>query len=255
MLPMPSAEAPAQSIVEAASVIVFRHQPGELPELLMVKRSKSLSFAASAVVFPGGKVTPADLALASGDAEQGARIAAVRETLEETGLLLCAYPRPTAEQAKAARAMLARDEDMAPVLDRFGWSLELDKLTAFARWLPDFKPGRIFDTRFYLSDIGSGAIDLEPDREENTQLFWISAQSALDGIATGKIQAIYPTRRNLERLALFADVNEAFRHAIATPAQIIRPKIRNVNGQDMLVIPRDSGYPINIAPLSQIKLR
>jgi 8-oxo-dGTP pyrophosphatase MutT (NUDIX family) len=86
----------------AATVIVFRHaRETGAAEILLVERSSRLAFAGGATVFPGGKVDPADRALAVHEmarkAREGAgldpedvagRIAAVRETLEETGLLV-----------------------------------------------------------------------------------------------------------------------------------------------------------------------
>lgn len=243
-----------QTIVSASTVIVFRNGAGRAPELLMVKRSKTLSFAASAAVFPGGKVAPADLVMADDDPERAARIAAVRETLEETGLLICTDRAPDAEQAQEARSMLVDVEDLAPVLDRFAWVLDTDQLVPFSRWLPNFKPGRIFDTRFYLADIGSGAVTLTPDLGENTELYWISAEAALSLIEQGELKAIYPTRRNLERLAQFSSFAAARDHALATPLITISPWIEEHPNGQMLCIDPHAGYPVTAAPLSQIYL-
>jgi 8-oxo-dGTP pyrophosphatase MutT (NUDIX family) len=243
-----------QSIVAASTVVVFRNSTGRRPELLMVRRSKTLSFAASAAVFPGGKIVAADVALAGGDDEQAARIAVVRETLEETGLVIGISEAVSADQAAEARAMLLTNEDFSPVLKRFEWTLDTAQLVAFARWLPNFKPGRIFDTRFYLANIGTGAVALTPDLGENTQVHWISASDALAAIENGELKAIYPTRRNLERLAQFASFNDARDHALATPKETISPWIESSEQGEMLHIPEGLGYPITSAPLSQISV-
>ena len=239
-------------MVHASTVIVFREQQGGASEILMTRRSTALSFAASAIVFPGGKVAEADLRLAQADAERAARIAAVRETLEETGLVLCVENRISAEHAAEARAMLAANEDLAPVLAHFSWSLDTDQLLPFARWLPNFKPGRIFDTRFYLANIGTGAVDLEPDHGENTQLFWITAAAALDSIECGDLKAIYPTRRILERLAQFGSFNSVIAHLRTVPTATISPWIENGDDGENLCIPDGLGYPVTCAPLSQV---
>lgn len=243
-----------QTIVAASTVVVFRNAPAGPPELLMVRRSKSLSFAASAAVFPGGKIGPADFALAAGDEEQAARIAAVRETLEETGLVLGIRQVVSADQAAQARAMLLANEDLAPVLGKFGWTLDTDQLVAFARWLPKFKPGRIFDTRFYLANLGTGAVALTPDLGENVQVLWITANDALAAVEAGRLKAIYPTRRNLERLALFEAFEEARAHAMATQIRIVSPWIEKSELGEYLHIAEDLGYPVTKAPLSQIKV-
>jgi 8-oxo-dGTP pyrophosphatase MutT (NUDIX family) len=243
-----------QTVVAASTVIVFRKSLAGPPEILMARRSKTLSFAASAVVFPGGKIAAADLRLADGDEERAARIAVVRETIEETGLVLCVNGAVSAEQAALARAMLVEVEDLAPVLERFGWSLDTQGLVTFARWLPNFKPGRIFDTRFYLADLGTGSVELAPDHGENTQLFWISAVSALEQVEQGELKAIYPTRRNLERLAQFDSFEATCNHTLSIPDAIISPWIEQGDECEMLCIPDGLGYPVTSAPLSQISV-
>ena len=97
----------------------------------MVQRSKEMRFAGGAAVFPGGRVDDADRALAqqlgadSADAidEQAARIAAVRETLEETGLAVGFHQRPSLAEARRARAVLLDTGELAPTLADLGWTL------------------------------------------------------------------------------------------------------------------------------------
>ena len=78
----------------AATVVIIRDRPDEAAELLMVERASTMAFAAGALVFPGGAVDPADLTLAArhgGDLaldEAAARIAAIRETIEEAGIAI-----------------------------------------------------------------------------------------------------------------------------------------------------------------------
>lgn len=252
-------KAKEQVVVEAATVVVFRNGQSGEAEILMIQRAKELSFAGSAVVFPGGKIHESDRRIASSlDAsdrdDAAARVAAIREVIEETGLVIGIVERVSAEDAAAARGMLSKQEDLAPVLDHFGWTLDLDDLVAFARWVPTFKPGRIFDTRFYLADLGSGNVELTPDLGESTRLFWASPREALDLIDAGQIKAIYPTRRNLERLAQFASFADTAGHARTSPLQIVSPWVVQGDGEDMLHIPDDIGYPITAAPLSQISI-
>jgi hypothetical protein len=55
---------------------------------------------------------------------------------------------------------------------------------------------------------------------------------------------IFPTRRNLERLALFANFDEAKAQAEAIPVKTIVPQVDTVDGQPMLTIIKDAGYPV-----------
>lgn len=248
-----------QVVVEAASLIVFRDGQGAGPEILMIQRAKELAFAGSAAVFPGGKVHASDRkiagALSPDDADEvAAKIAGIREIIEETGLVVGIHEQANAEQAKLAREMLSEDEDLAPVLLHFSWSLDLNAMVPFARWIPTFKPGRIFDTRFYLVDLGTGNVNLTPDLGESIRVFWSSPRDVLAMIEANEIKAIYPTRRNLERLAQFRTFDEARAHAEASSPKIVSPWIVRAEGGDMLHIAEGIGYPITAAPLTQTSL-
>ena len=127
----------------------------------------------------------------------------------------------------------------------FGWTLDLTQIVPFARWFPkNEKLSRVYDTRFYLADLGTGAVEVSIDHSENTKLFWTSAQGALDMAAAGDIKLIFPTRRNLERLALFASFEEARAQAEAIPVKTIVPQIDTSGAKPMLTIMQDAGYPI-----------
>lgn len=248
---------PAQT-VPAATLVIFRHgADGDAPQLLMVQRSKAMRFAGGAAVFPGGRVDPEDHALAARllpgaePADAASRVAALRETLEETGLALGLARAVSAAEARDARAMLLEHGALAPVLERFGWQLDDRALTAFAHWCPDL-PGA-FDTRFYLADLGTGAVDITVDETENTHLFWASAAQALAKADQGEISVIFPTRRNLERLALFASFAEAQAHAQATPVTCITPWRELREDGEWLLIPEGLGYPVTGQPLSEVQ--
>lgn len=248
--------------IPAATIIIFRNCPkGGAPEMLMTVRSRNMTFAGGMAVFPGGRVDPADYALgervaaASGMAtdEAAHQIAAVRETLEETGLALGLAGNIDADRAAEARAMLAEVGALAPVLDAFGWSLDLTQITPFARWFPKNENiSRVYDTRFYLANLGTGAVEVSIDHAENTRLFWVSAQGALDAAARGEIKLIFPTRRNLERLAMFASYEEARTQADAIPVRTIIPQVDTSGDRPMLRIMADAGYPITAELLETV---
>jgi 8-oxo-dGTP pyrophosphatase MutT (NUDIX family) len=229
----------------------------------MTVRAREMVFAGGMAVFPGGRVDPADFALgrqlssAHGGTiapdEAAHQIAAIRETLEETGLALGLNGAIDASSAAAARAMLEQRNDLGPVLEAFGWTLDLAQIVPFARWFPkNERIPRVYDTRFYLADLGTGAVDVSIDNSENTRLFWVSAQGALDMAERGEIKLIFPTRRNLERLALFASFAEAKAQAEAIPVRPIVPQIDTSSGTPMLRIMEDAGYPITAELLETV---
>ena len=257
---MAEANAAEQKGIPAATVVIFRRAPGGgPPEILMQVRSRSLAFAGGMAVFPGGRVDPSDYELARqadyADVEEAAhQIAAIRETLEETGLALGLRGLIDAHSAAEARAILLEEKSLLPVLERMGWRIALHDLVPFARWFPkNERLTRIFDTRFYIADLGTGAVDIAVDAQENTRLFWTSAQGALAAADQGEIEVIFPTRRNLERLAQFADFDRAREHAQTTPLPTIVPWIEERAEGRSLCIPDNCGYPVTSVPLDEAK--
>jgi 8-oxo-dGTP pyrophosphatase MutT (NUDIX family) len=248
--------------IPAATIIIFRNAPaGGAPEVLMTVRSRTMTFAGGMAVFPGGRVDPEDYALGESVAalqglapdEAAHQIAAVRETLEETGLALGLAGDITAESAARARTMLEETGALAPVLAAFGWRLDLAQITPFARWFPKNEAiVRVYDTRFYLANLGTGAVEVSIDQAENTRLFWTSAQGALDAAERGEIKLIFPTRRNLERLALFASYEEARAQAEAIPVKTITPRVVEEGGKPWLTILSDAGYPVTAELLETV---
>lgn len=247
--------------IPAATVVVFRNNPaGGAPEVLMVTRARSMAFAGGAAVFPGGRVDPEDFALARtlntphDEDEAAHRIAAIRETLEETGLAIGVSGPLDAQKARQARAMLLESGQLAPVLEAMGWTLNLDALHPFARWNPqNERLARVFDTRFYLADLGTGDVDVAVDATENTQLFWTTAQGALDMAERGELQVIFPTRRNLERLAKFADFAAAADECARIPVRTIVPFLTQEDGVTWLRIADDLGYPVTGQPFNTVR--
>jgi len=246
-------------VIPAATIVVFRRNPaGGPPQLLMLERTSTMRFAAGAAVFPGGRIDPADHELAArlapaavDPADIAGRVAALRETLEEAGLVLGVKQAVTHDEAVAARAFLLEQGALQPVLERHGWSLDLDVLVPFARWCPDWDGA--FDTRFYLADMGTGAVDLAVDDTENRHLFWSTAADTLAMADRGDISIIFPTRRNLERLAKFADFAAARAEALALPPRIITPRKVDRDGVLHLEIPADLGYPVLGQPVETVR--
>ena len=236
-------------VVPAATVVIFRNaERGGPPELLMVQRAREMRFAGGAAVFPGGRVDPSDRELASRlmsgeDAEvSAARIAGIRETLEETGLMIATAQSVTSAEVAEARAFLIEQGALAPVLDRFGWTLLPERLTLYAHWCPLWD--KAFDTRFFVTNLGTGAVDITVDATENTRLFWSSAANALAMADAGEISVIFPTRRNLERLALYGNFAEALEQIAQHPVRRVHPGIAVRDGEEWLTIPDGHGYPV-----------
>ena len=234
--------------IPAATLVILRDTPAGPPELLMVERAKAMVFAGGALVFPGGRIDPGDHDLAAslgGDADDmAARVAAIRETVEEAGLAIGLVPQPDPAALALLRAALHAGTPFAQALAATGVRLDLNQLTAFARWLPAHAHMRIFDTRFYLARLPEDAPIASVDETENVRLLWATAAQVLADADAGRATIIYPTRRNLERLAQFANFGEAAAHADAIPVSTITPFVEQRDGRSHLCIPAGLGYPV-----------
>ena len=233
----------------AATLIVMRDRADAPPEILMVERAGVMAFAPGAMVFPGGRVDRGDHDLAgvldSSDIDEAAaRIAAIRETIEEAALPIGFTLTPDAAAIAAIRASLAAGAAIGEALAAAGATLDLDALTPFARWRPDYSPVRRYDTRFYLAALPADAPAPQVDGTENVRLCWSSAQAVLDDADAGRLSLIFPTRRNLERLALFPSHAAAVAQARACPIRIVVPWSETRDGEEYLCIPDDLGYPV-----------
>ncbi|MFN3727677.1 MAG: NUDIX hydrolase, partial [Allosphingosinicella sp.] len=171
--------------VPAATLVLMRDVPGGPPELLMMERPGHMAFAAGALVFPGGRIDPQDREAAErlGDPALAAQIAAVRETIEETGVAPLQGLEP--EQVDLVRAGLFAERAFADLLNEAGVSLDLQGLVPFARWCPNFRETRRFDATFFLAAAPDGAGEPSPQPGEVTRAFWASAHEVLAELDAG----------------------------------------------------------------------
>lgn len=245
----PSAPVLPDGAIPAATLVIMRPSAAGGPdEILMVKRSTNMAFAAGAVVFPGGRIDPDDYLVArrhglADEAEGAARVAALRETLEETGLAV-GWPALVEDDLAAVRQALLAGTLLSDILEARGDRIELDALVPFARWCPNFKEARTFDTRFYAVMAPPHGHELTVEEAEHSHIFWSAARDTLAMADRGEVSVIFPTRRNLERLAQESDFHGFSMHARQFPVGLITPWIEDRDGHSHLCIPADLGYPV-----------
>ena len=224
-----------QPPIPAATLVTVRDVPGGPPELLMVERARGMAFAAGALVFPGGRID---------DDDACARVAAIRETIEETAIPVGLAPVPSSDVAKIIQAELLEGRGFDALLLDHGLSLEFDALTPLARWVPKFHATRRFDTLFFVARAPDGEWEPSFVPGECSGAFWITAADALERETRGEAQLIFPTRRNLERLALHPSFEAIRADALAHPVEPITPWVEQVDGVNFITIPEDVGYPV-----------
>jgi 8-oxo-dGTP pyrophosphatase MutT (NUDIX family) len=267
---MPVAPAPPRL---SATILLLRDRADGM-DVLMVKRHYEIDFAAGALVFPGGKADAGDAdpawdALTDGDygpVQQDARIAAVREAFEESGILLA-----RAKSARGVNAPLvgraltetlgvhrgAVDRREMAFLDLIAANdlvLALDSLIYFGHWItPEMMPKR-FDTHFYLAPAPADQIAV-CDGRETTDAIWLSATEALAREAAGQATIIFPTRMNLIKLAQAASIADAALRFGKAPVVTVLPEAgKTDDGAACLFIPEAAGYGITRELLSNVKV-
>ena len=72
----------------------------------------------------------------------------------------------------------------------------------------------------------------------------------LGEVGAGEDHAIFPTRRNLERLARFATIDEALADAARHSLDTIIPWVEQRDGKPHVCIPPGRGYPVTSEPLA-----
>lgn len=244
-----------EDAIPAATLVVWRDpEPGDdaKPEILVVERSAKMAFAAGAIVFPGGRIDPSDRALAAalGQPDEAAKVTAIRETIEETAIVPAVSGPIDPDIGADLQQALIGGAGFAELLASQGLMLDLDALTPFTRWMPAFKHARKFDTLFYLTRAPRGEWHPQPQPGECEAAEWAGAADLLVRIERGDASAIFPTKRNLERLAQHASLGAALADASAHSLETIIPWIEDIGGEPHVRIPEDRGYPVISEPLS-----
>src|SRR5580658_7691323 len=215
---------------DAATVILVRPAPVAAGvEVFLLRRTKALEFAPGACVFPGGSVderdadpvaeeawtgpAPADLGYLLGISAERARTlvcAAVRETFEESGVLL-AGPSPGELVPDGAvedrHALLDGSLSLGELLSRRHLVLRADLLTPWARWItPEISPRR-YDTWFFAAALPPGQLaGLAKGPGESESGTWWQPAAALEAARAGEITLLPPTAVTLAELAAYQDV-------------------------------------------------
>jgi 8-oxo-dGTP pyrophosphatase MutT (NUDIX family) len=237
-----------QTPVPAASILMLRENQDGL-EVLMMQRNSGASFAGGAMVFPGGKLSQADLAAEAQAPWSGYRSAALREAFEETGLLIAqqldgAWVSP--DQAMALRthrsALERGDAELEAVLTPHGLTPALNALTRYGHWItPRISPKR-FDTQFFLC---APPTDQLPDADggEAVRVIWTRPADALAAFAAGEAKLLLVTKFLLVRLAQFSRLDAVLADAAAYPVPPIEPWVEERDGDKFVCIPEGVGYP------------
>jgi 8-oxo-dGTP pyrophosphatase MutT (NUDIX family) len=230
-------------------------------EVFMMVRHYEIDFNSGALVFPGGSVDKNDNEIVArpelysgGEGldtnARSFRIAAIRETFEESGILL-ARPKSSKVLVDAKRAGEIEAAHRADLNDRKitflkvltdnGMVLALDELVPYAHWItPEGMPKR-FDTWFFLAAAPPDQLGAH-DGKESTDSIWVSPREALAGGDTRRFKLPFPTTRNLIKLGKQASVKSALDDSRGKCIVTVMPVMTHLNGGRQLRIPKEAGY-------------
>ncbi|MDT4975984.1 MAG: hypothetical protein QOG98_1742 [Pseudonocardiales bacterium] len=223
-------------IRDAATVVLLRDGVAGI-EAWLLTRVTQMVFAAGVTVFPGGRVDARDADLPfSGSAytevagrfgcdEPMARAllgAAVRETFEETGVLLSVPAADLSElRADVEDGRLA----FGDLLRSHGLSVDADGLHPWARWVTPAGETRRYDTRFFVGALPPGA-EAQDVTSESSAAAWVGVGDALEQAQRGERIMLPPTLETLASLVAHPTVASALAAAEVRSLDPVRPHIR-----------------------------
>jgi len=248
----------------AATVMLLRPCPPDGVEVLMLRRTAAMKFAPGAYVFPGGSVDEADFSAEIGwhgpsPADFGARLgcpaelagalvcAAVRETFEESGVLLAGTPDgSTVELADPSweadrMALTAGTLTLPGLLAKRGLAVRADLLVPWTRWItPEAEPRR-FDTWFFAAALPAGQ-EATGHLAEADKTAWLRPADAISAARAGTISLLPPTAATLNEFTKCGDLASILgRRRSVAPVQ---PRVVVEDGEAWLLIPDEVAYPL-----------
>lgn len=244
--------------VRLAATVLLLRESADGPEVFMVRRHHAMGFAGDALVFPGGRLDDADAAIADnlsicarvpGVETDGMalRVAALRETFEESGILLARRNGMVVTGRMALgfsedRQSVARTAGgFAAFLARESLVLASDFLIPFAHWItPPIYPKR-YDAMFFLAEPPRDQVGSH-DGTESVDSLWIAPARALAAGDSGAFRIEFATRRNLEKLGRARTVAEAIAAARSGPIVTVLPTITEGPRGRRALLPAEAGY-------------
>jgi 8-oxo-dGTP pyrophosphatase MutT (NUDIX family) len=228
-----------------------------------------------AFVFPGGRLDDADCDLdlvrytrgfTGAEAKRllqapdlpeekafGLFFAALRETFEESGVLL-AYDASgqiidLAEGERAGRFAGYRLQiydhrlSLKDLAEREGLTFAPDLLTPYSHWITPEIESKRFSTRFFLARQPPEQIPFH-DTIEMTKSQWLAPSTALEQQGQGQILLMPPTLKTLEELEDFDSLDDLFQASRSREIRTILPEAFKTDDGFGVRLPHDPEYKI-----------
>ncbi len=253
--------------VPSATVILARQKNNQL-QIYLLKRSSKSGFMAGKYVFPGGLVDDPgdtdietwenhlDLDVAQAELRLGKTlpyeqilpycVAAIRETFEESGVLLTENSLQNIHHLEPLRLSRASGALPPNWLEQHvvagGDVLSISRLSCWAHWVTPKRMKRRYDTRFFVAEMPTNQI-CSPDNKETTHGIWVSPEKGLSGNLDGTIPLSPPTLVNLQQLLKYKTIDALKKETTRRPwGAPIMPRLIPLSGEAVILEPWDPMY-------------
>ena len=256
----------------SATVVLLRLEPQKGLQVFLLRRHTASAVLGGAYVFPGGKLDEADCApdlhacldsspqalhSALGEPDlsphtaAGLYVAAVREALEECGVLFARLgPHDAlahdAQQRQQWQQALHGGQGFADVLHGAGLRVDTQHLAPWSRWITPMQPSvsnKRFDTRFFVAVLPEGQHPIH-DNIEAIDSLWLSPHKALERYWAGDLPLAPPQIMTLVSLLPHADIASVLQAAKRRVPPLILPEAFDEEGVRVLCYPGDPRHSV-----------
>ncbi|MDZ4357935.1 MAG: NUDIX hydrolase [Variovorax sp.] len=233
-------------------------------EVLMLKRHGASRTLGGASVFPGGKVDANDGRLDASThfdvpvavlharlgeagidaaAAAGLYVAALRETMEECGVLLA--HGVGAEACAVAASRLRTGSSFNDMLAELRFRLMTGRMAPWSRWItPEHSLNRRFDTRFFVARVPADHRACH-DGQETTESVWVGPRAALETYWGGGMTLAPPQIMTLAALARYDSVDAVLEAGLARRPPLIQPCVLGDGEARVMCYPGDEAHPVS----------
>ncbi len=241
-----SGERVAVAPKDAATVVLLR-EGSVAPELYLLHRQPTMSFAAGMAVFPGGGVDDSDFGVSEWfgptpeqwalrlDAAPGLAaalvVAAVRETFEESGVLLAGTgPESVVGDVSGADwevdrlALVAKEQTFGEFLTRRGLRIRTDLLGVWSGWQTPAFESRRFRTVFFVAALPAGQVTRDVSTEA-ASVRWLPAEQACTLAESREVMMMPPTYATCVEVADYDSISAVLAAAQGRVVSMFTPAV------------------------------
>jgi 8-oxo-dGTP pyrophosphatase MutT (NUDIX family) len=257
----------------SATVVLLRDEPQKGLEVFLLRRHTASAVLGGAFVFPGGKLDPADCDAAlhafldtspqalhralgemdlSVETAAGLYVAAVREVLEECGVLYARHHDAQAlahnlAQRQQWQHALHQGQSFVDILTHAALTLDTQHLAPWSRWVTPTQASvtnKRFDTRFFVAALPHAQHPIH-DNIEAIDSVWLTPLEALTRYWAGDLPLAPPQIMTLASLLQHADTHSVLQHARQQlPPRILPEPFDDEAGVRTLCYPGDPRHSV-----------